>query len=177
MPERTDVVRVQLRDWADRDLELLRRNNAPEMTEQLGGPESEEKLLDRHRRYLAIRGTGTGRMFVVALLPDLEPVGSIGYWDHENSGGTVYEAGWGVLPEYQGRGIAAAAARAAIDSARGEHKHRYLHAYPKVTNLPSNALCRRLGFELLGEFGFEYPAGNPIRCNDWRVDLGEPPQA
>ncbi len=177
MTERTDVVRVQLRDWAESDLELLRRNNAPEMTEHLGGPESEEKLLDRNRRYAAIRGTGTGRMFVVELLPDLEPVGSIGYWDRESGGETVFETGWAVSPEYQGRGIAAAATRAAIESARDERKHRYLHAYPNVTNLPSNALCRKLGFELLGEFDFEYPVGNPIRCNDWRFDLGEPPPA
>jgi hypothetical protein len=36
---------------------------------------------------------------------------------------------------------------------------------------PSNALCRSLGFELLGEHDFEYPTGHFIRCHDWRLDL------
>jgi RimJ/RimL family protein N-acetyltransferase len=41
-------------------------------------------------------------------------------------------------------------------------------------NEASNAICRKLGFELLGEEDFEYPPGNPIRCNDWRLDLATP---
>lgn len=32
-------------------------------------------------------------------------------------------------------------------------------------------LCRRTGFELLGEVDFEFPKGNPLRCHDWRRDL------
>jgi hypothetical protein len=32
-------------------------------------------------------------------------------------------------------------------------------------------VCRKAGFELLGEADFEYPAGHPLRCNDWRLDL------
>jgi hypothetical protein len=26
----------------------------------------------------------------------------------------------------------------------------------------------------LGEEEFEFPPGNPMRCNDWRLDLGGP---
>ena len=48
-----------------------------------------------------------------------------------------------------------------------------MHAYPKVGNEASNAICRKAGFELLGECDFEYPKGHPIRCNDWRFDLKE----
>jgi hypothetical protein len=32
-------------------------------------------------------------------------------------------------------------------------------------------VCRKAGFELVGECDFEYPKGHPIRCNDWRYDL------
>lgn len=100
-----------------------------------------------------------------------EAAGSVGYWEKDWRGGTVYETGWSVLPEFQGRGIAAAATRLVIEAARGDGKHRYLHAFPSVENAPSNAICRKLGFELLGDSEFEYPKGSFMRCNDWRLDL------
>jgi RimJ/RimL family protein N-acetyltransferase len=103
-----------------------------------------------------------------------DAMGSVGYWEKEWRGETVYETGWMVLPEFQGRGVAAAATAAVIDAAREERRHRYLHAFPSVENAPSNAICRKLGFEFLGEHDFEYPPGHAMRCNDWRFDLTEP---
>lgn len=79
----------------------------------------------------------------------------------------------GVLPEFQGRGFAAAAARAVVEEARAAGEHRYLHAFPSVDHLASNAVCRSAGFELLGTAEFEYPKGHWITSNDWRADLGE----
>jgi RimJ/RimL family protein N-acetyltransferase len=168
---------VRIEPWVgeDRFLELQRRINAPEMMTHLGGPESDEEVVARHRRYAGIEGKGTGRMFGVALVPEGELVGGIGYWETEWRGETVYETGWSVLPGHQGRGIAVAAGEAAIARAAGEGRHRYLHAFPSVGNPPSNGICRRLGFELLGEIDFEYPKGNPLRCNDWRLDLTAQP--
>jgi RimJ/RimL family protein N-acetyltransferase len=55
--------------------------------------------------------------------------------------------------------------------ARSERKHRFLHAYPSVDNAPSNAICPKLGFTLLGSYEFEYPPGRFMQCNDWRFDL------
>jgi RimJ/RimL family protein N-acetyltransferase len=46
-----------------------------------------------------------------------------------------------------------------------------MHAFPSVDNLPSNAICRKIGFTLQEEVEFEYPPGNFMRCNDWRLDL------
>jgi RimJ/RimL family protein N-acetyltransferase len=75
-----------------------------------------------------------------------------------------------VLPEHQGLGIAAAAARAvtarAVTGRRAE-----LHAFPSVDHPASNSVCRRAGFALLGEVDFEYPPGRPMRCNDWWLRL------
>ncbi len=159
---------VELKPYSENDLPFLRRNNAPEMTEFLGGPETEEKLLERHQRYINLQA-GEAYMFVVWL--DGSAVGSVGYWETKWNDMTVWEAGWGVLPEYQGRGIALAATLAVVEKARIEGKHRFMHAYPKVINTASNNLCRNAGFELMGECDFEYPKGVPIRCNDWRIDL------
>ncbi|WP_405795885.1 GNAT family N-acetyltransferase [Streptomyces sp. NBC_01506] len=164
---------VRLEPWSEGDLGLLRAANAPELMEHLGGPETEDQLLVRHHRYVTLSAdrTGRGRMFRIVLLPDGVPVGNIGFWESTWQGQEVYEAGWGVLGEFQGRGLAAAATKAVVERARAEREHRYLLAYPSVHNGASNAVCRKAGFELLGEGDFEYPVGHMMRCNEWRLDL------
>ncbi|MER6363335.1 GNAT family N-acetyltransferase [Kitasatospora sp. NPDC001527] len=166
-----DPALIRLEAWTDADLALLRLVNTPQMRRHVGGPESEERTLLRHRRYLDFVPSGTGRMYRVVLEPAGVAVGTVGYAEREWRGGTVYEMGWNVLPPYQGRGIAAAAARAAVGAAARTARHRYLHAFPSVGNPASNAVCRRAGFTLLGETDFEFPPGRPMRSNDWRVDL------
>jgi RimJ/RimL family protein N-acetyltransferase len=166
-----EQARVRIEPWAEGDLPLLRRlMGDPAMTEHLGGPESEEKLVKRQRRYEQL-DPATGQMFKIVDEASREPAGSVGYWEKDWRETTVWETGWSVLPEHQGRGIASEATRQAIAAARAEGKHRYLHAFPSVNNGPSNAICRKLGFELLGALDFEYPPGHPMRCNDWRLDL------
>jgi RimJ/RimL family protein N-acetyltransferase len=165
---------VRLEPYSEADFPLLQRNNSPEMTAHLGGPESEEKLNNRHQRYLELPKSGTVQMYVVWVdEPELAAVdvGIVGYWEKEWRGEKVWEAGWSILPEYQGHGLAGAAVAVLLDKARAEQRYRFLHAYPSVENLPSNALCRTLGFELLGEHDFEYPPGHIMRCNDWQIDL------
>ena len=100
-------------------------------------------------------------------------VGWVGFWERDWRGEGVYEMGWAVLPGFQGRGIASAAATEVVEEARREGRRRYLLAYPSVENAPSNAICRKLGFTLLGESDYEYPPGHWMRCNDWRLDLRE----
>lgn len=143
----------------------------PEMTKYLGGPESPEKLAERQARYERLPAFGKGQMFKIVDEETGEAVGSVGYWEKDWRGEQVYETGWSVLTEFQGRGIAGQATAQAIEKARSEGKHRFLHAFPSVDNAPSNAICRKLGFTLLEALDFEYPPGNPIRCNDWRLDL------
>lgn len=164
----TDPRRVRLEPWSEGDFWLLQRNNAPEMTEHLGGPETEEQLVARHRRYLRLE---EGQMYRVTLLDSGDTVGSVGIWQREWRDGTVWETGWGVLPEFQGRGIAAEAARAVITAARAAGRHQYLHAFPSVDHPASNSVCRKAGFELLCAVEFEYPKGSWSTSNDWRVDL------
>lgn len=145
----------------------------PEMTRHLGGPETPEQLRRRHRRYYAPDGLETGRMFVIVM--GTEAVGSVGYWEHEWQGELVWETGWSVLSEFQGRGLATGAVLDVIERARAERSHRFLHAFPSVDNGPSNALCRKVGFVCAGEVSFEYPPGRFMRCNDWRLELTPEP--
>lgn len=162
---------IQLRPWSHEDLDLLRRLNTPEIWAHLGGPETEDKVAERHARYLDTGSPGSGRMYTVLLLPEGQTVGSIGYWEREWQGETVYETGWNVLPEFQGRGIATSAATAIAGKVAAEQRHRQLHAYPSVDNSASNAICRKAGFTLVGPYDFEFPKGTFMRCNDWRYDL------
>ncbi|MGI5213185.1 GNAT family N-acetyltransferase [Plantactinospora sp. CA-290183] len=165
---------VRIEPWSEDDLDLLRRINTPEMKRHLGGPETDEQVVARHERYVRFAGTGKGVMFRVVALPEAVPAGSIGYWDRHWHDETVYEMGWSILPTYQGRGLATAALAAVVDVARARRTHRYAHAFPSVDNPASNAVCRKAGFELLGETEFEFPPGRPMRSNDWRLDLTAP---
>lgn len=159
---------MRLELWDERGLALERRANTPEMKEHLGGPESDERLVDRHRR---ISGGQLGGAHFLVIVPEApDPVGSVGFWARVWRDEPVWEMGWKILPGFQGRGLAAAACRAVLARVAEREERRWVHAYPNITNAASNALCRRVGFELLGEVDFEFPPGNPLRCHDWRYD-------
>ena len=171
MADKTSTHLIRLALYSEEDLPFLKRANTPEMTEHLGGPESEEKILQRHQRYLETRQADRGQMFKILRGEKSEPVGMIGYWERTQPGEIVWETGWQVFPEYQGQGIAKAATSELIEKLLLDNRHRFLHAFPSVDNLPSNAICRSLGFTLMGADEFEYPPGHMMRCNDWRLDL------
>lgn len=177
MEIKAPVVRIE--PWSEDDFDLLRAANAPELMDHLGGPETEEQLIKRHQRYVDLSAdrTGKGRMYRIVLSASGasgEAAGSVGFWEQTWDGLEVYETGWSVLPAFQGRGIATAGTVAVVEEARAKQKHRYLHAFPSVANGPSNAVCRKAGFSLVGECDVEYPPGNVLRSNDWRLDLQEP---
>jgi RimJ/RimL family protein N-acetyltransferase len=161
---------VTLKRWGGGDLPLLERlMGDPRMTEHLGGPESPEKLRERQGRYERLEGGD--RMFKIVDVESGAGVGSVGFWTKEWREEQVYEIGWMVVPEFQGRGIALAATAQAIELAREAGDRRLMHAFPNVENAPSNAMCRKLGFELLGPCEFEFPKGHLMTCNDWRLEL------
>lgn len=162
---------LRLRPWSEADLPLLREVNAPSMTAHLGGPETEQQVLDRHRRYLDAAVDGTADMFVIVAGTQAVPVGTIGYWERRWHDEDVYETGWHVLPAFQGRGHATTAARLIVEHAREHGRRSALHAYPSADHPASNAVCRKAGFRLLGRSDFEYPRGRLMRVNDWRLDL------
>ena len=154
---------ITIEPWTDADFGLLQALlGDPAMMTHLGGPETHEKLLERQARYERPE-SGCFRVLL-----DGDPVGFVGLWDREPD---VAEVGWSVLPSAQGHGVATAATRLLLDQARGLGRWRCAHAYPSVSNAASNALCGRLGFELLGAREFEYPPGSTMRCNDWRINL------
>ena len=157
---------LSLEAWSESGLEVLRRLNTPEMTEHLGGPETEQAIVERQQRYLRL---ASGEMLIIRL--GSEAIGSIGYWEREWDGEAVYETGYGIFPEFGGHGYASAALGLAAHRAAARGTRRWLHAFPHVDHAASNAVCRKAGFELVGEVPFEYPKGTWLPSNDWRLDL------
>src|SRR4051812_26780384 len=118
---------VTLEPWAGGDLPLLERlMGDPSMTEHLGGSESLDQLRERQGRYERLEGGD--RMFKIVDAASGTGIGSVGFWMKEWRDQQVYEIGWMVVPEFQGRGIAAAATAQAIEVARRADEHRFMHA-------------------------------------------------
>jgi RimJ/RimL family protein N-acetyltransferase len=154
---------VHLEPWGADDLPLLEQTvGDAAMMKYLGGPESPEKMAERQEKY-SRRDSG---MYKIVDDESGRAVGHLGYWAKDWRGETVHEVGWFVLPEFQGQGVAVEAMRQLIPLAGS----RPVHAFPNVENAASNAICRKLGFTLLGDMEFEYPAGHWMRCNDWRLE-------
>ena len=168
---------IELRPWSDDDLDLLRRANTPELMDQLGGVENDEQVIARHERYLRLSRDGAGQQFRIVIPDHPEGVGVVGYWHHEWNGQPALESGWSVEADYRGQGIAPAAVLAMLEMARAAGETLPVHAYPRVDNPPSNAVCRKAGFTLLGEEDFEISPGNVLHTNDWVVELAAPPRA
>ena len=159
---------VELRAYTDADLALTEAlETDPDVMRELGGPIERERLPDIHRRRL-----DDPWWFKVALSGDGTAVGTIGVWETAHGGETLHETGWMVLPAHQGRGIASAALRLLIARVEPEPAFPSLHAFPPVTNAPSNGLCRKFGFSLVGQADFVY-SGRTLHCNHWMLDTQE----
>ena len=153
---------VELQAYTDADLWLTEAlETDPGVMRELGGPIEREKLPDIHRRRLA-----DPWWFKIAAEPGGPPVGTIGIWETTHGGETLRETGWMVLPAHQGRGIASAALTLLIERSPGTQYN--IHAFT-VTNAPSNGLCRKFGFALLGQADFV--RGRTLHCNHWALSL------
>jgi RimJ/RimL family protein N-acetyltransferase len=138
----------------------------PRVMAELGGPWSVEEAKATHARRLRYREAHGSWSFKIVPEAEGAPVGSVVLWDSEWAGEPVSEAGWMVLPEHQGRGYASAALRLMLEQARADGRWGDIHAFPGVTNAASNALCRKLGFELVGGGDADY-AGRQFPVNHW----------
>jgi RimJ/RimL family protein N-acetyltransferase len=162
---------VRIRPWTDDDLAVELRNNAPEMTVFLGGPQDEAVVRARHQRFLRGQADGTVSPFTVWTDSAAEPVGTAAYWQVEHHGVPALECGWFVFVPYQHRGYAQRAIRLLLHDAAARGGRDTMFAFPRVDNVGSNALARSVGFVNQGEEDGEYPKGVPIRVNAWAFDL------
>jgi RimJ/RimL family protein N-acetyltransferase len=140
----------------------------PEVMAELGGPVPREEIPAMHRRRL--EGVAADPWWFIIVTDDEETAGEIGIWETEHDGATVHETGWMLARRFHGRGLASAALGLLLERARSEPHFEQLHAWPGVTNPASNALCRKFGFELLGEEDGSYRDAK-LRVNHWVLEL------
>jgi RimJ/RimL family protein N-acetyltransferase len=157
---------VELVTYADADAWLTEalETDAGVMAE-LGGPWPTDAIPGIHARRLDSIARGSW-WFTMIPAPGDRPVGMIGIFRSEVDGHAISEAGWSVLSAFQGRGFASQALAILLERAQSDGRWGPIHAFPGVTNGPSNALCRKFGFEQVGERAVDY-GGRSLRCNQW----------
>jgi RimJ/RimL family protein N-acetyltransferase len=165
---------VRLRDVEPGDIDAyVRMRCDPVMMAELGGPLPREGIEAKVEHDVKEAASGAAWIKMI-VMDEPEPdavAGSLALWSHEEEGlgqeGPITEIGWMVLPEFQGRGIAKAAVRMLLELARDQGRLGPVHAFPGVTNGPSNGICRSLGFTLLGELDIIYAGARIIKTNHW----------
>lgn len=162
-----------LRDVEASDVDAyVRMRCDPAMMAELGGPlprDGIEAKVDTD-----VRRTRADEWWVSMIVPDAAApevvAGTVALWSHEEGEEAgLTEIGWMVLPEFQGQGYAKRAVRDMLERARDDRRWGVVHAFPGVTNVASNALCRSVGFTWVGERNTTF-AGRDLRTNHWRID-------
>ena len=145
---------VRLEPWTEDDLPLVQALlGDPAMMEHLGGPEAPEKIVERHGRYVgnpgALQDRRRRRRRRLGRLLGARVAGRADLRDRL--------VGAARLPGPR-RG-ASEGTRLALEAARASDGPRSVHAFPPPDNGPSNAICRKCGFTLLGEVAVRVPEG------------------
>lgn len=160
---------MHLVDYTDADLGFsVEIETDPVVMAELGGPRSVGAIERVHpKRVIADPADGLWQKIVT---DEGEDAGQIGVWRSEHAGEEVWEAGWMLLARFHGRGLGSQALGAVLARLRELGTYDAIHAFPGVTNGPSNGLCRKFGFELLGEIEGDF-RGAPFRANHWFLRL------
>ncbi|HEX8922230.1 MAG TPA: GNAT family N-acetyltransferase [Pyrinomonadaceae bacterium] len=164
---------MQLRNISLDDLSLYESFYCePQMMAHLGGAWDRELMPDKLRR--DVEKVESDRAWVFKIIPDEDSsnaAGTVCLWENSWRGESISEIGWMILPQFQRQGLGTKAVRAILDKARAEKRWgEVIHAFPSITNAPSNAICLKMGFSLIEECDLEY-AGQMLRCNHWRLDM------
>ncbi|WP_141583024.1 GNAT family N-acetyltransferase [Actinomadura sp. WMMA1423] len=143
----------------------------PVMMAELGGPQPREGIEEKVRG--DVRDAASGAAWIKMIVPgeDMpgEVAGTVSLWRHEVDGEQLSEIGWMVLTGFQGRGLGRRAVGTLLDMAREDGRWGLVHAFPGVTNAPSNGICRSLGFRFAEEREIVF-AGRALRTNHWVID-------
>jgi len=163
---------VRLRDVEPDDVAAyVRMRCDPVMMAELGGPVHPQGMAAKVAR--DVEQAAADAAWIKMIIPDESApgvvAGSVALWSHEDSGTAMSEIGWMVLPEFQGRGIATTAVRMLLALAGEQERWGLVHAFPAVTNAPSNAVCRSSSFRFAGEQETSF-AGRMFRTNHWVID-------
>jgi RimJ/RimL family protein N-acetyltransferase len=156
---------VRLRPVSLDDEALYQRlRGSSSMMKGLGGPLPPWQIRRSLRR--EVEETAAGRAYVAivecAQGQEWVPAGNVTL---VRAHAMNAEIGWMLLERWQGRGLMKIALRLFLQSV-SDGDYGEIHAYPSTLNDASNALCRSLGFHLVGTVDLEF-SGSQFLCNDW----------
>jgi RimJ/RimL family protein N-acetyltransferase len=174
MPEERGPAEVDLEPVTEADEWLtVALETDPAVMEELGGAWTAAEARATHaRRLRTVRDMGSW-WFKIVRRADGAPVGSLVLWDSDWEGEPASEAGWMVLRNEQRKGYASAGVRLLLERvAAAGARWGDIHASPGAENGPSNAICRKLGFELIGDGEVDY-GGRKLRVNHWVLRRAE----
>jgi RimJ/RimL family protein N-acetyltransferase len=155
----------------EQDLGLrVRMQTDPEVMAELGGPRAVEDIRQALSNSLVSAAEGETWPLKIVFESSAASAGTVDVFPSSHDGESIYEIGWMILPECQGRGVATEAVHEVLRKARAERRFGSVHAFPAVSNAPSNRICEKNGFTNLGECQVEGFAGR-LQCNHWRIDL------
>jgi RimJ/RimL family protein N-acetyltransferase len=162
---------MQLIPISKDDLALFESINCdPLMMTGLGGPTPRERVPQILQNAVESVEDGTCWYYKIILDDSNEAAGAVCIWENTHHGENINEMGWTILPPFQGKGLGSKAVRAVLDKARSEKRWDVVHAFPGITNIPSNGICKKTGFTKLEECDIEF-RGNILHCNHWQIDL------
>jgi RimJ/RimL family protein N-acetyltransferase len=162
---------MRLRDVEPGDVDAyVQMRCDPVMMAELGGPLPRVGIEEKVKRDVeTVAAGGWIKMIVVDEGAGEVVAGAVMLWADEADGGAISEIGWMVLPRFQGRGLGKSAVRTLLGQARDAGGWGLVHAFPGVTNAPSNGICRSVGFRLLGQCETDF-ADRVLRTNHWVID-------
>ena len=147
------------------DYPLLEKiSTDPEMMAYLGGPLTPNQVRADHDHALAKAVQGD---WCFKISPN---AGTIGIWRSNYKGESIYEIGWMVRPEFQGKGLASKALDFILEKARRERYCQAVWAFPAIANIASNRLCEKNGFSKIRESVFHY-RGRALQCAHWLLEF------
>lgn len=160
---------VEIRPYAQSDRGLtLALESDPAVVGHLGGPIDADAAVRVHENRIAAVAAGD---LIYTIVPegDSEPIGVIAIWRSAWDSQPIFEIGVMVLPQYQSRAFAFRAWELLKPRAM-ERGVTEIHAFPSVTNKPSNLMLRKVGFRRLADCDLDYE-GRPLRCAHWVLGL------
>ena len=160
---------ITLRRWRDDDLDALAALNAdPRVAAWLGGAIDREASARSLRWFEESFDRGDPSLWCVVNTEDGEFLGCVGLallGDDLPLAGR-FELVWRLRPEHWGRGVATAAASAALDHSHDAIDRRELVAFTSASNLASRRVMERLGMTWRSAEDFDHPrltATDPLR--------------